>query len=278
MNKKFLTLSALLVIFSVRAFSQEVRGAYIFEANDVFNQPLPVEIRDTYTTSNMPWATSTYGRLLRLARKSTTYYDMGIDNYNNFFITRGGSSERIFSINPTGQIGVGTFYPTHKLSVYGSGNNDGVISIQSGDYSRFLLQADGNILHLGGTGLGSGPINIMNDGNVGIGTADPKGYKLAVNGNAIFTKIIVKNYGNWPDYVFSDAYKLPSLEETAQYIDERKHLPGIPAAKEIESADGLDVADMNRRLLQKVEELTLYLIEEHKKVKQLEAEVASLKK
>jgi hypothetical protein len=104
-------------------------------------------------------------------------------------------------------------------------------------------------------------ITITGGGNVGIGTDDTKGYKFAVNGDAIFTKIKVKNNTSWPDYVFEENYQLPPLAEIAAYIKTHKHLPEIPAAAEVEK-EGLDIGEMNKQLLKKVEELTLYLIQQ----------------
>ncbi|PSL24420.1 hypothetical protein [Chitinophaga ginsengisoli] len=106
-------------------------------------------------------------------------------------------------------------------------------------------------------------------GNVGIGTADTKGYKLAVNGNAVFNKAVVKLYGNWPDYVFSKGYELPSLTTLKEYIDKEQHLPHLPAANQVE-ASGIDLAENQRALVKTVEELTLYII-------QLKAEIDALK-
>ncbi|KAA2238689.1 hypothetical protein F0L74_20945 [Chitinophaga agrisoli] len=111
---------------------------------------------------------------------------------------------------------------------------------------------------------------LTGDGNIGIGTEDTKGFKLAVNGDAMFTKIKVKTYATWPDYVFSDNYQLPALRELANYITQHKHLPEMPAAAEVEK-DGMDVAEMNRLLLKKVEELTLYIIDQHKQLNEQQA-------
>ncbi|WP_217607269.1 hypothetical protein [Chitinophaga sp. GbtcB8] len=98
------------------------------------------------------------------------------------------------------------------------------------------------------------------DGSVGIGATDTKGYKLAVNGSAIFTKVKVEPFAGWPDYVFGEDYALPSLAVVEKYINEHKHLPGIPTAAAVKK-DGLDLGEMNKQLLQKVEELTLYIIQ-----------------
>jgi hypothetical protein len=105
-------------------------------------------------------------------------------------------------------------------------------------------------------------------GNIGIGTTDTKGYKLAVNGNIIATAVRVKPFGNWPDYVFESDYNLRSIEDVDKFIKLNKHLPGIPSASEMATKD-LDIAEMNALLLQKTEELMLYIIELKKEVQEL---------
>lgn len=101
-------------------------------------------------------------------------------------------------------------------------------------------------------------IKALENGNVGIGTLTPNA-KLAVNGNIRAREIKVEN-AKWPDYVFAKDYRLPSLKETEQYIKDKGQLPGMPSAEEVR-ANGIDLGDMNARLLQKIEELTLHLIE-----------------
>jgi len=108
--------------------------------------------------------------------------------------------------------------------------------------------------------------DLFSTGNMGIGTADTKGYKLAVNGKIRAQEIKVETAG-WPDYVFAKDYKLPSLQETEQHIKEKGHLTGIPSAEEVK-ANGVDLGEMNKKLLQKIEELTLYLIEMKKESEQ----------
>lgn len=96
------------------------------------------------------------------------------------------------------------------------------------------------------------------NGNVGIGTTDPK-YKLAVYGVIGATKVKVTQ-NNWPDYVFEKQYPLLPLSEVESFIRINKHLPGVPSAREVISSD-LDLGDTQAILLKKIEELTLYLIE-----------------
>jgi hypothetical protein len=119
----------------------------------------------------------------------------------------------------------------------------------------------------------------MTAGNkVGIGTTAPS-EKLHVVGNIKATGTIIANsvqIKDWsievPDYVFDKGYRLAPLSETEKYVAANKHLPGIPSAGQMK-AEGMDLAAMNLRLLQKVEELTLHMIEQEKKIKQLEARV-----
>jgi len=87
-------------------------------------------------------------------------------------------------------------------------------------------------------------------------------------------EVVVTSTG-WPDFVFSEEYALMPLDEVAQRIREQRHLPGIPSAREV-SADGVAVGDMVERLLQKLEELTLYVIDQHQRIEALERENARL--
>ncbi|WP_240975068.1 hypothetical protein [Chitinophaga fulva] len=107
------------------------------------------------------------------------------------------------------------------------------------------------------------------DNTVGIGTHQTAGYQLAVAGSMIAERIKVKTAGTWPDYVFEKDYPLPSLKSTAAFIQQHKHLPEMPSAKEVDST-GLDLGDMNARLLKKVEELTLHLIRQQEEIEKLQ--------
>lgn len=112
-------------------------------------------------------------------------------------------------------------------------------------------------------------------GNVAIGTDDTKGYRLAVNGDAIFTKVKVKPIGNWPDYVFQSTYRLRPLSELEQFIQQHHHLPEVASAEEV-AQNGLDVGDSQATLLKKIEELTLYVIEQNKKLEMQDQKLQQL--
>lgn len=94
--------------------------------------------------------------------------------------------------------------------------------------------------------------------------------------NMIAESVKVKLQGTWPDYVFAKNYKLPSLKETEKHIKEKGHLPGIPVATEAKD-NGIDLGNMNAKLLQKIEELTLHLIEMKKEIEKQQKEIDILK-
>lgn len=117
---------------------------------------------------------------------------------------------------------------------------------------------------------GTGKIHY--DGQVGIGTTmtnNPNNYDLAVNGKIGTHDIHIENSSTtWPDYVFDPAYKLPDLEEVEEYVKANGHLKDIPDASQVED-DGYSVHQLNIALLKKVEELTLYVIQQQKAIEQL---------
>ncbi len=102
------------------------------------------------------------------------------------------------------------------------------------------------------------------DGKVGIGTETFGAERLAVNGSIRAKEVKVEATG-WPDFVFQKDYKIYSLADLDRYIKANKHLPGIPSAQEVKQ-NGIELGEMNKLLLQKVEELTLHLIEKDKTI------------
>jgi len=108
-------------------------------------------------------------------------------------------------------------------------------------------------------------------GNVAIGTQNvPSGYTLAIDGSLIAEEVRVEISTSWPDYVFEKDYDLPTLVELQGYIDENGHLPNIPSAKEVET-QGIELGEMNRLLLEKIEELTLHVLELNKEIEKLKS-------
>ncbi|TKG91600.1 hypothetical protein EYV94_21485 [Puteibacter caeruleilacunae] len=114
---------------------------------------------------------------------------------------------------------------------------------------------------------------VKKNGFVAIGIKTPK-YMLDVGGT-IRSKEIKVDANGGADFVFEDDYDLRSLEEVDKFVKERKHLPDVPSAKEMEE-DGVGLAEMNKLLLQKVEELTLYLIKQQKENEKLTERIQKL--
>ncbi len=115
------------------------------------------------------------------------------------------------------------------------------------------------------------------NGEVAIGRSTvPGGYKLAVEG-FIRAREIRVDQESWPDYVFKEGYDLPTLAEIQKHIKEKGHLPNIPSATEVE-ANGVQLGEMNRLLLEKIEELTLYILQQQSEINSLKKEIIKIKK
>ncbi|MFQ6601756.1 hypothetical protein [Flavobacterium sp. C3NV] len=118
-------------------------------------------------------------------------------------------------------------------------------------------------------------MSINRIGNVGIGTINPDA-KLAVNGT-IHSKEVKVDMTGWSDFVFKKEYNLPTLEQVEKHIIEKGHLENIPNEQEV-LKNGINLGEMNAKLLQKMEEMMLYIIEVNKKVAEIQEENKSLVK
>lgn len=107
-------------------------------------------------------------------------------------------------------------------------------------------------------------------------TGKDDNFRLAVDGKLVAKEVVVR-IDNWADYVFTNNYRLMPLKELKKYLEKNKHLPGIDAAKELE-ANGLNLGEMQKKQMEKTEELYLYLIQLSEQVEQLKVENAALKK
>jgi hypothetical protein len=219
-----------------------------------------------------------YGfRIYRNATEGNIYFQ-NTDNNNNFGtrikLAEGGAYWQNILINPDGgNVGIGTTTPNNKLHIYTS-SGPIAMTLQTGT-SYSYVASDGNNIILasdqGSTGFKllvnrNAPDNsmIINSlGNVGIGTTHPA-YLLDVFGTIHAHEVKVDLLGQ-ADFVFKPDYQLRSLAEVEQYIKANSHLPEIPSAAEV-AQNGLSLGDMQNKLLQKVEELTLYTIEQDKQI------------
>ncbi|WHZ16436.1 MAG: hypothetical protein OJF52_003285 [Nitrospira sp.] len=110
-------------------------------------------------------------------------------------------------------------------------------------------------------------------GTVNINENIPSGYKLVVGGKILAEEVRIKLIKDWADYVFAPDYRLNQLPEIERFIQANHHLPGIPSAAEVEQG-GIGLGEMQSKLLMKIEELTLHLIEQHKTIEALRQKLA----
>jgi len=129
-----------------------------------------------------------------------------------------------------------------------------------------------------GNTFGSSALYINNNQQVGIGTTNPGTFKLAVEGALGARSVKVTLTNPWPDYVFNKEYQLPDLLTVENYISKYHHLPGIPSAEEVQKTGNVDLGDMNAKLLEKVEQLMLYVINLSKENEEIKQKLEALSK
>lgn len=247
------------------------------------------------------WLDNTGSRRLWMGLGSDlTSFNINLENGTNKILLNGG------------KVGIGTTNPSEKLEITdnvngpvyigvnnfttGSNSVSGIkLGFGSTPYDRgsFIYhKASNNTLYFSNTGdpnskfsfktrnlSGSyvDALDISSNGDIGIGTSTPDS-KLTVKGNIHTNEVKVDLLGAVaPDYVFYADYNLKSLKEVETYIVAKGHLPNIPSAKELE-INGLHLKEMNLRLLEKIEELTLYAIGQEKRIRTLEEDNCTSKK
>jgi len=198
----------------------------------------------------------------------------------------GGANQNVkFTVENNGNVGIGTLTPSTKLAVEGITQSTTFRSSATNtSYHHFIRDGGGAAVYVnqnstdpntpilrlssGATGANQNvKFTVENNGSVGIGTTNTGSWKLAVNGNIRAKEINVQT--GWADFVFDDEYKLPSLEEVENHILHNKHLKDIPTAKEVKE-NGILLGEINAKLLQKIEELTLYTIQQQKEINRLQ--------
>lgn len=162
-----------------------------------------------------------------------------------------------------------------RAYAHGNGNTGHSIAVEASAYGSagtrtgvFGRAVGGNINWAGY--FSEGNVFVHNDLRIGFGAIEgASGYKVAIDGKVIAEELRVQLSGAWPDYVFHNDYTLPSIAEVASFIENENHLPGVPSAKEIET-DGLHLGEMQRKMVEKIEELMLYIIQQEERISQLE--------
>ena len=204
-------------------------------------------------------------------------------NTSSLNISVGNSQNLVATITPSNATNQNVIWSSADTSI-ASVNSNGIVTANSeGSTTVTVTTADGSYTE-------SATVTVSNNsppptgnsvwseansvasytGDVGVGTVVvPSGYKMAIDGKLITEEVKVQLSGNWPDYVFKKDYRLHTLEEIQKHIEEKGHLPNIPSAEEVK-ANGIELGEMNRLLLEKIEELTLYILNQERRIKKLE--------
>ena len=223
------------------------------------------------------------------------------NNPDGYIFKAKSNNSNVLVVKTNGRIGIGTDNPVeavqigHKFVIHNGGTkvigynwnyeNGSAKYITNGYSSQIRFGANGTLSFVVSPSGSAGQnitdekyaIHITNDGKIGIGTTNTSGYDLAIKGTVVAQDVTVKEYYNWPDFVFSNEHNILPIPELENYIKRNKHLPGIPSAKEVKE-NGLKLGEMNKLLLQKVEELTLYIIQQQKEIEKLKKEVENSRK
>lgn len=225
----------------------------------------------------------------------------------NVYINRYTSNGNVIMTASSGKVGIGVDYPEEKLHINGAIRG-------GGEYGQLTLRGDNGSVTIGAsdnqmlafvtdrsnfvfnkaiytqTGvfsswnntnltLNTNGINrvtiLKHNGNMGVGVADPQ-YRLDVAGTIRAQEILVNNVSG-ADFVFEDGYYLRPLSDVKMFVKENKHLPEIQPAKDMQEK-GVNMNELQIKLLQKIEELTLYLIQQEQVIQELQKEVELLKK
>jgi hypothetical protein len=183
-------------------------------------------------------------------------------------------------VDATGKVGVGSNTPATPLHVVGSpstiGAGNAVLKLENAGALAFQFDDSTN------NGGGNSFWNFT-------GSAGDAEFRISRSGTGA-TEMVLDSSGNLtvagdivsggttvvPDYVFSEDYQLKSLGEVEKFIEENSHLPNIPSAKDYAQAGGINVSELQMKMLEKVEELTLYTIQQEKTIRSLQAKVEAL--
>jgi hypothetical protein len=217
-------------------------------------------------------------------------------NAGQYYIERAGIGAT-FLIDQTGKTGIGNVAPVAQLDVasldylvgrfkninqVSTADGSTVVDVSNSAGTSFRLVASGknngigiatNQFYIERSGVGAMMLfNTYNNVLIGKTTQTNTTYKLDVNGKVRANEIVVNTTG--ADFVFAPTYKLSTLKEVESFVKTNKHLPGVASAAQM-TEEGMEVGELTKTLLQKVEELTLYIIEQQKHIDSLEAKAAN---
>jgi len=249
------------------------RGALTVKPNGGSEIEALTIMADHYTGNIGIGTTAPLSRLAVQGASGSTALEVRAGATGDILNLKDSSGGLLATFTGSGRLGIGTSSASFPLSL-GTGLGGKLALYDAGNGSGYGFGIQDNVLQIFAhtntdrVGIGYGNSGSFNEtltvkgGKVGIGTITPS-HALAVNGTVRAKEVIVES--GWADYVFAEDYEMTSLTEVEQHIRKHRHLPGIPPASEIERG-GVNLGEMQARMLAKIEELTLHLIAQEKQM------------
>jgi len=227
-----------------------------------------------------------------LVIKHDDYFAFKINNETKMFLNKLGQLDLSSTRDASGTPGTGVLEIANALRFDGNEiitNTDEPLHINTNNNGDVIF--DGNTIRVDasankvGIGIAHPAYKLHVNGDfkankaiIGSVTSTPGSYKLFVEKGILTEKVrvAVKNSSQWADYVFEEDYDLMPINELQDYISENKHLPNVPSANEVVK-DGIDMAQMDATLLEKIEEAYLYIIKQQQEIEGLKKAIKSIK-
>lgn len=255
----------------------------------------------TISSSNVSWS---FG--IKSTSNNCSLSAFNGSTQNEYLTIQNNGKVGINTSEPFERFQIGNDWTFHNGGIHFIGRNAAYID----SYDRRIAEGPASCIRFGASGdlslwtaesdlaestiTWNHALNINSEGHVGIGTLNPlvnlhvngkviiggnvetpSGYNLYVENGILAEKVKVKIVEDWSDYVFNENYPLKKLDQLEHYLTTNKHLPDIPTEEEVKK-QGLDVAKMDALLLKKIEELTLYVIQQQKEITELKKKMATL--
>jgi hypothetical protein len=220
----------------------------------------------------------------------------GTTSSTNTFLLRNSLGDTLMRMRDDGRMGIGYNGVSYGRTLNMGGTGVNFYTPNEVAFGGAIFPTDTSLVIWSNSGSNNYLVFQPSWGNTGVGTYTPNaklhlngamliggnndrvavGYQLSVAGKIISEEVKVQLRASWPDYVFADDYQLMPLEELQKSIQQNKHLPNIPSAAAVNAANGIELGEMNRKLVEKVEELTLYILQLKKENNQLQQQNQSL--
>lgn len=220
----------------------------------------------------------------------------GTTSSTNTLMLRNSLGDTLLRMRDDGRMGIGYNGTSYGRVVNIGGTGVNFYTANEAAFGGAIFPTDTSLVIWSNSNANNYLVFQPSWGNTGIGTYTPNaklhlngamlignnsariatGYSLSVVGKVIAEEVKVQLSASWPDYVFDEGYKLMPIEDLEKSIRQNKHLPNIPSAAEVTTANGIQLGEMNRKLVEKVEELTLYIIQLKKENATLEGRLTKL--